>query len=417
MGVPASRQRVDDFALSECVRDLVTLSTIPACWIGKSTGSIAESVRDLLVTMIHPDSVYVKLQDRALGQSHTATAHGRPLANGDQGTAALYRDLSTAPLVVDSEVALGLATVPIGSDGELGQLSVGSTRTPFPSRSDMLLLRVAATQIAVALRHTELLSRHEKAELELDAAREAAERMSRVKSEFLAMMSHELRTPINAIAGYADILLNGVRGPLTEEQRIDLGRIKRSEQHLLRVIENVLGYLKLGSGRVLYEMTDVSIDDVVSTVEEIARPLVDAKSLLYSRRITHARLVARADQDKVEQILLNLISNAIKFTPSGGDIELESSARKSEVCICVRDSGVGIPPDRLQSVFEPFVQVESTRTRSTGGTGLGLTISREFARGMNGEIFVESELGKGSAFTLVLEATGETAPANAPRAG
>jgi signal transduction histidine kinase len=409
----ATPPQVDDADLHECVRDLVALSTMPATWIGKPPARIAENVRDLIVSMIHPDSVYVELQDRSFGQTHTATAHGRPVAEEEKAEA-LYRDVSSAPLIVDSEVALGLASFPIGTEGELGRLSVGSTRDRFPSRTEVLLLQVASNQIAVALRHTELIGRHEKAEQELDAARQAAERMSRVKSEFLAMMSHELRTPLNAIAGYLDILLNGIRGPLTEEQRIDLGRIKRSQQHLLRVIENVLGYLKLGSGRVSYDMGDVSIEDVVATVEEITRPLVDGKRLSYVRRVAE-RLHAHADHAKVEQILLNLVSNAIKFTPPGGDIELESNARESQVWIRVRDSGVGIPADRLENVFEPFVQVESARTRTNGGTGLGLSISREFARGMNGQLLVESELGKGSVFTLVLAAGAAEPPSTVPR--
>ena len=215
-------------------------------------------------------------------------------------------------------------------------------------------------------------------------------------------MSHELRTPLNAIGGYVDIMEAGLRGPVTPEQRTDFGRIKRSQRHLLGVIENVLGYLKLGSGRVAYEIGDVSVDDVVSSVEEITKPLIESKRLRYRRHAPATSLVARGDHAKVQQIVLNLFSNAIKFTPEGGQVEVEWSTDESKIRIRVSDTGVGIPPDHLHSVFEPFMQLTGPLARRSGGTGLGLSISRDFARGMGGQLLVESEPGRGSAFTLVL---------------
>jgi signal transduction histidine kinase len=216
------------------------------------------------------------------------------------------------------------------------------------------------------------------------------------------MMSHELRTPLNAIGGYVELIEDGIRGPVTPEQLTDLGRIKRSQRHLLGVIENVLGFLKLGAGRVSYDIRNVPIDEVVSTVEELTRPLIESKQLRYERRTPERRFSVRADREKVQQIVLNLLSNAIKFTDCGGRVTIESTQRESTVLTRVEDSGCGIPADRLDSVFEPFVQVDSSRSRPAGGTGLGLSISRDFAVGMGGKLLVESELGKGSAFTLVL---------------
>jgi signal transduction histidine kinase len=263
-------------------------------------------------------------------------------------------------------------------------------------------VQVATNQIAVALRHAELLAQHEKMERELETARADAERSSSLKSEFLGIMSHELRTPLNAIGGYVAIMEDGIRGPVTPEQLMDLGRIKRSQRHLLSVIENVLGYLKLGSGRVAYEIGEVSVDDVVSSVEEITKPLIESKGLRYTRQAPATSLVARGDHAKVQQIVLNLFSNAIKFTPAGGRVDVEWNNDESGIRIRVSDTGVGIPPDHLLSVFEPFMQLASPLTRRSGGTGLGLSISRDFARGMGGQLLVESELGRGSAFTLVL---------------
>ena len=393
---------VGSSALQECVRDLVALSNMPACWIGRPPAAIAESVRDLMVGMLRPDSVYVQLQDRAHGLTHIATAHGMVIPASTKASGSHYRDVSSEPLLFDSEVALGLASVPIGLDGELGHVAVGSSRSHFPTRLELLLMQVATNQIAVALRHAELLARHQKMETDLEAARANAEKSSSLKSEFLGIMSHELRTPLNAIGGYVEIMELGVRGPVTPEQLTDLGRIKRSQRHLLSVIENVLGYLKLGSGRVAYEIGDVCVDDVVSSVEEITKPLIDSKGLRYRRLAPATSLVARGDHAKVRQIVLNLFSNAIKFTPEGGQVDVECNTAESEIRIRVSDTGIGIPADHLHSVFEPFMQLTSPLARRSGGTGLGLSISRDFARGMGGQLLVESEPGRGSAFTLVL---------------
>jgi signal transduction histidine kinase len=393
---------IDEDALHSCVRDLVALSTMPALWIGRSPVAIAESVRDLMVGMLRPDSVYVQLQDRTHGRTHLATAHGKALAAQDQRDDLLYRDVTSAPLSLDAEIALGLASLPIGLEGELGRVAIGSSRPHFPTTLELLLMQVAANQIAVALQHTELLARHEKTEHALEAARAEAEKSSQLKSEFLGMMSHELRTPLNAIGGYVQLIEDGIRGPTTPEQRKDLGRIRRSQKHLLSVIDNVLGYLKLDAGRVSYTIRTVPLEEIVTTVEDITRPLIESKDLTYERRAPTEHLFARADQEKVQQIVLNLLSNAIKFTEGGGRVTLEWMALESTVLTRVQDSGCGIPPDRLDNVFEPFVQVDSSRTRPQGGTGLGLSISRDFALGMGGQLLVESELGKGSTFTLVL---------------
>jgi signal transduction histidine kinase len=393
---------IDEDALHSCVRDLVALSTMPALWIGRSPVAIAESVRDLMVGMLRPDSVYVQLQDRTHGRTHLATAHGKAVAAQDQRDDLLYRDVTSEPLILDAEIALGLASLPIGLEGELGRVAIGSSRPHFPTTLELLLMQVAANQIAVALQHTELLARHEKTEHALEAARAEAEKSSQLKSEFLGMMSHELRTPLNAIGGYVQLIEDGIRGPTTPEQRKDLGRIRRSQKHLLSVIDNVLGYLKLDAGRVSYTIRTVPLEEIVTTVEDITRPLIESKDLTYERRAPTEHLFARADQEKVQQIVLNLLSNAIKFTEGGGRVTLEWMALESTVLTRVQDSGCGIPPDRLDNVFEPFVQVDSSRTRPQGGTGLGLSISRDFALGMGGQLLVESELGKGSTFTLVL---------------
>jgi PAS domain S-box-containing protein len=239
-------------------------------------------------------------------------------------------------------------------------------------------------------------------------ARQVAEEANAAKSRFLATMSHELRTPLNAIAGYVDLLDMGVRGALNDAQRQDLARIKHSEEMLLRLIDDVLGFAKLESGRLEYHFEELSLDDLLIPLEAFVAPQLTKKGLEYHVEPCGPDVVVSIVRAKVEQIALNLLSNAVKFTDQG-QIEVRCAAGENDIQIQVRDTGRGIPPELLDSIFEPFVQGDRSLTRTAEGTGLGLSISRELARSMGGDITVESVSGAGSAFTLVL-------PRN-PRAG
>jgi signal transduction histidine kinase len=235
------------------------------------------------------------------------------------------------------------------------------------------------------------------------AARAEAEAANHAKSQFLATMSHELRTPLNAIGGYAELMEMGIRGPVTAEQRADLARIRRSQAHLLGLINDVLNFAKLDAGAVSFDVADVAMSDVLAAAETMVAPQMASRGLRFTIRGCPDSLRVRADAEKLRQVLLNLLGNAVKFTDPGGAVTIDCDDRPGPlVAIVVRDTGVGIAPDRLESIFEPFVQVGRQLSSANEGVGLGLAISRELARGMGGDLTVESRVGEGTAFTLTL---------------
>ena len=233
-------------------------------------------------------------------------------------------------------------------------------------------------------------------------ARAAAEAANRAKAAFLASMSHELRTPLQAALGYAQLMRSAVYGPVTEQQAEALSRVERSQLHLRRLIDDILDFARLEAGRVRIDVEPVALDEVMDEVTRLIGPDATKKQLNLATRAPEDRDVVLADHQRLVQILLNLVGNAIKFTPPGGQIAVEAIADGNREHIHVRDNGVGIPPERLQSVFEPFVQVDDALTRTAAGAGLGLSISRDLARAMGGDITVQSEFGHGSTFTIEL---------------
>jgi signal transduction histidine kinase len=225
---------------------------------------------------------------------------------------------------------------------------------------------------------------------------------NRAKSDFLASMSHELRTPLNGIAGYVDLLLLGARGQLTREQENDLERVRFNQRHLTSLIEDVLSFARIEAGKLEVERVPVRVDEVLESVPHLVGPLMHAGGIVFERESYETNLVALGDRERIIQICVNLLANAAKATPRGGQVRLSAERGGSRVLVRVTDTGIGIPHEKLGDIFSPFIQLGRSLSAPRSGTGLGLSISRGLAEAMGAELTVESEVGKGSRFTLAL---------------
>jgi signal transduction histidine kinase len=263
-----------------------------------------------------------------------------------------------------------------------------------------------ATSILLARQRAE--QERDRARAEAVEAREAAQAANEAKSRFLAMMSHELRTPLGAIGGYTALLEDEIPGPLTDEQRKYLARIRHNQAHLLQLVNELLDLGKIESGRVELHPDLVPVQKVVDNTYSMIEPQVRASGLRLEVDAGDPDLRFYADRERVEQIVLNLLSNAVKFTAPGGNVRIAVTEEADKIYLSVQDTGCGIPADKLEAVFEAFFQVEASRSRTYGGTGLGLAISRQLARAMGGDLRVKSALGEGSTFALSLPRQSES---------
>ena len=240
-----------------------------------------------------------------------------------------------------------------------------------------------------------------RAEQELRHAHETVAAANRAKAEFFAVMSHELRTPLNAIGGYVEVMELGIQGPLTAQQRDSLERIQRNQQHLLSVIEDVLIFAKLEADRLPIELEVVRVATALEELDALVRPALERKELTLVCDACDSDLSMVADPEKLRQILLNVVGNAIKFTPAGGHVTVRAERDGGIIRIEVADTGIGIPEDQLSRIFEPFFQVERGPTRRYPGVGLGLSIAHDLARAMRGDVQIVSKVHEGT--TVILE--------------
>ena len=289
-----------------------------------------------------------------------------------------------------------------------GAVAAGDFATRVPEGRDLEIRRLAES------------FNHMAAELgasraELERRTSEAQDANRAKSEFLTTMSHELRTPLNAIGGYVDLIEMGLRGPLTEEQRRDLVRIKASQEHLLGLISGVLDLSRIEAGRLTYNHSIIAVAPFLRGLDALVGPQAAAKDVTLEHVSGADDIAVVADREKLRQVVLNLLSNAIRHTPAGGTVTLSAQSRGSRIAIVVEDTGPGIPTDKREAIFEPFVQLDRSLTQTREGLGLGLAISRDLARGMSGDLIAEDRVGGGARFVVLLprgELTDDDVPAD-----
>jgi PAS domain S-box-containing protein len=395
-----ARARTLDDVATVVVADLVVA-------LGARTGALAGRAPDgdallLLRTVGFPEPVAEGVRRQPLGfrspLTHCFLTQSPVWIEKREGHNGLDARFPAIAPVWDALGVNAAAFLPLVAAGEtVGVISFAfDVPRTFPPQERAFLLALGR-QAALAVERARLFEAEH-------AARAEAERANRAKSEFLAVMSHELRTPLNAIGGYAELMEMEIRGPITAQQREDLHRIQQSQRHLLGLINEVLNYARLETGTVHFDVADVRLHEALAGAEALVAPQARAKELELATAECPPALSARADPEKVRQILVNLLSNSIKFTDRGGRVELSCAASPGKVHVAVRDTGIGIEPDQLERIFEPFVQVRADLTRTAEGTGLGLAISRDLARGMGGDLTVQSTPGTGSTFTLSLPA-------------
>ncbi len=364
--------------------------------------------------IFHPDPEKQKL-------AHELEARWAPEPDDAFGAPAMLRSAQTIAITDNIEATLEAAAHGAENLHILRQLGVGSLLTvPLVARGRLLgaitfvsappgrPYSAAEVQLAEDLANRGALALDNAQVYDLALAlKQHAETADRAKTAFLGALSHELRTPLNAIGGYVDLLDMGLRGPVTEEQHADFARVRTSQQHLLVLITELLNFVRVGSGSVSYVIVDVDARDALTRAVALIEPLIGQKGLAWEGITGGMGLVARADPEKVTQILVNLFSNAIKFTPAGGRISAGCEATGDTVLLRITDTGIGIPEEKLDAIFDPFIQLKEGLADRGSGVGLGLAISRDLARAMNGDLTVESGEGTGARFTLSLPRSSE----------
>ena len=296
--------------------------------------------------------------------------------------------------LIESGVRAILAVPMVREDQLIGCLGVTRNQPgDFPTET-IELLRTFATQSALAIQNARLFQEVEDKSRQLEAA-------SRHKSEFLANMSHELRTPLNAIIGFSEVLLERMFGDLNEKQEEYLRDIYTSGQHLLSLINDILDLSKIEAGRMELEPAAFDLPTTIENALTLVRERAGRRSIALHQAVDRRVSQIRGDERKIKQVLLNLLSNALKFTPEGGRVEVRARLVDGMAGVSVADTGIGIAPQDQEAVFEEFRQV-GTAAKKVEGTGLGLALSRKFIELHGGRIWLDSEVGAGSTFTFTL---------------
>lgn len=329
-----------------------------------------------------------------------AVRTGEPLfLESEKDWADLYPSL--VPITDNRGLSARMALPLMAAGRSIGAMGVAFSEPRRFTPEDREFALTVAGLSAVALDRAQLFEAEK-------IARTAAESANMAKGEFLATMSHELRTPLNAIGGHVDLLAMEIHGPINDTQREALQRVKRAQLHLLGLITDLLNFARLERGKLEYRIESLVIQEVIADIAPMIEPQVASKGLTYDVHLPESPIKVVADREKLVQIILNLMSNSVKFTPTSGRIMVDIAERSDGtqppniVFLRVSDTGIGIPTDKLETIFDPFVQLSQGLAARRDGTGLGLSISRALARAMGGDLRARSIAGTSTTFTVTL---------------
>jgi len=392
-GQDVTEQRLTEAALRTAAEYAAKQATVEAA--AQHLNRVLAQAPVLIAVLTGPDHRFEMINDKGMSMIGVDGLIGRSLKEAlpeihEQGFGALLDTVyaSGEPFIGNEAFAR------LGSEGEGGYFNF--VFQPLSDGSEVYSILVVATDVS------DLVS----ARLAAEKSQREAVAASRAKSDFLARMSHELRTPLSAIIGYGELLADGITGPVNDEQKRQLNRIRSSANHLLSIIDEILTLARMEARKEKVEIRPADVGELMESVSTMAEPLALAKGLAFHLEVENPRVSIETDPVKLRQVLLNLISNAVKYTESGS-VTVASSSRDGEVDFVVKDTGVGVGEEHLEKIFEPFWQVEQTTTRRVGGTGLGLAVTRQFVDLLGGSIKVESRLGEGSSFTVTLPASAD----------
>jgi signal transduction histidine kinase len=322
-----------------------------------------------------------------------------------------FEDLTKAPAhpLIEMHIKSGvraLLAVPLLHQDEVVGALVVRRRQPgvFPDPI-VNLMQTFANQSAIAVHNARLFH-------EIEAKGREIEIASQHKSQFVANMSHELRTPLAAMLGYAELLQEGIYGALPEKAPQVLARIQSNGKHLLGLINTVLDISKIESGQFKLNLSEYALSSMVETVRVATESLAAGKKLAFHAEVAKGLPHGLGDEQRLTQVLLNLVGNAIKFTDTG-EVRIRASVADGRFTVAVSDTGPGIPPEEQDMVFEKFHQIDNSNTKAKGGTGLGLAIAKDIVEMHGGRIWVESTLGKGATFRMELPVRAKPSEASA----
>jgi signal transduction histidine kinase len=372
--------KLADWAIVYCVADAGALRGLEVAHRDPSTAALVHELRGTPIAPDRPHPLFDVLRTR------------RPIlsrAVDDGLLASIATDVRQLELIRALGVASVIIVPMIARDRALGAIALVSADSERRfDEHDLALAEDLAARGALALANAQLY--------------EEARRANKTKSDFLAVVSHDLRTPLTAIIGYVDLMEMGVPDPLPEATRQRLQRIRTSAGHLLYLLNELLAFARVDSGRDEARLREVDVAEIGREAAAVAEPLALERGLQFHLELPERALILRTDPDKVRQVLLNLVGNAVKYTREGEVRVIVREAGERRAMLCVRDTGVGIAPEHLPRIFEPFWQVDPTHRDHESGTGLGLSVVRRLVRLLGGEVTVDSVVGRGSTFTVIV---------------